>query len=140
MANKYYGIRDNWTDDDVANVVDITSEDGVITEVNVNGEPFGGGGGPSDFLVATATYTVEGLDSWWQLDKTWTEISNALTINPDSVFIIFGNTHFGMLAYRAYTNNYGIHLVECYTDTSQDYTISFQGDSNPTTPLKYYIY
>ena len=35
MANKYYGIRDNWTDDDLSNVVDITSEDGVITEVNV---------------------------------------------------------------------------------------------------------
>lgn len=62
MVNKYYGIRDNWTDDDLSNVIDITSEDGVITEVNVNGEPFGGGGG-LEVTYCQATVTLSGYAS-----------------------------------------------------------------------------
>lgn len=53
MATKYYGIRDNWTDDDVANVIEVESEDGSVSSVKVNGEEYGGGGG--DFSTAEVT-------------------------------------------------------------------------------------
>ena len=45
MATKYYGIKDNWTDDDVANVIEVASEDGSVSSVKVNGVEYGGGGG-----------------------------------------------------------------------------------------------
>ena len=44
MATKYYGIKDNWTDDDVANVIEVASEDGSVSSVKVNGVEYGGGG------------------------------------------------------------------------------------------------
>ena len=43
MATKYYGIKDNWTDDDVANVIEVASEDGSVSSVKVNGVEYGGG-------------------------------------------------------------------------------------------------
>ena len=55
MATKYYGIKDNWTDDDVANVIEVASEDGTVSSVKVNGVEYGGGGGSSDFTSATIT-------------------------------------------------------------------------------------
>ena len=48
MATKYYGIKDNWTDDDVANVIEVASEDGSVSSVKVNGVEYGGGGGSID--------------------------------------------------------------------------------------------
>ena len=53
MATKYYGIKDNWTDDDVANVIEVASEDGSVSSVKVNGVEYGGGGG--DLTVADVT-------------------------------------------------------------------------------------
>ena len=44
MATKYYGINDKWTDDDVANVIEVASEDGTVNSVKVNGVEYGGGG------------------------------------------------------------------------------------------------
>ena len=44
MATKFYGIKDNWTDDDVANVIEVASEDGSVSSVKVNGVEYGGGG------------------------------------------------------------------------------------------------
>ena len=49
---KTYQIMDPWKDMDVINLVDVKSVDGEITEVKVNGEPAGGGGG------ATATVQI----------------------------------------------------------------------------------
>ena len=54
MATKYYGIKDNWTDDDVANVIEVASEDGSVSSVKVNGVEYGGGGG-GDFSTAQVT-------------------------------------------------------------------------------------
>ena len=137
-GTRTYQIMDPWKDRDVVNLVDVKAVDGEITEVKVNGQPAGGGGG-GDMLVANATYAEEGHDRWYQLDKTWTEISNAITTNPDSVMVIFGGTHFGLMAYRAYTNNYGLHIVQCYTWYDQASTIDFSGGADPSTPLKYII-
>ena len=55
MATKYYGIKDNWTDDDVANVIEVASEDGSVSSVKVNGVEYGGGGGasPVNYLAIT---------------------------------------------------------------------------------------
>lgn len=54
MATKYYGINDKWTNDDIENVIEVTSEDGSVNSVKVNGEEYGGGGGGS---VTTAEVT-----------------------------------------------------------------------------------
>lgn len=56
MASKYYGIKDNWTDDDLANVIEVASEDGTVSSVKVNGVEYGGGGGG----FPTITVEVEG--------------------------------------------------------------------------------
>ena len=56
MATKYYGIRDNWTDDDVANVIEVASEDGSVSSVKVNGVEYGEGGGAT--LLATQDFEV----------------------------------------------------------------------------------
>lgn len=54
MAVKNYGIRDQWTNLDKLNNVDIKSVDGVIESVKINGEE-AGGGGSSDFSTAEVT-------------------------------------------------------------------------------------
>ena len=54
---KTYQIMDPWKDMDVINLVDIKSVDGEITEVKVNGEPAGGGGGGM-FSTAVLTATA----------------------------------------------------------------------------------
>ena len=53
MATKYYGIKDNWTDDDVANVIEVASEDGSVSSVKVNGVEYGGGGGGGETVQVT---------------------------------------------------------------------------------------
>lgn len=53
--NKHYSVHDHWTDIAKKNDVDIESIDGVITEIKVNGEDYGGGGGESDFSTAELT-------------------------------------------------------------------------------------
>lgn len=57
MATKYYGINDKWTDDDVANVIEVASEDGTVGSVKVNGVEYGGGGG-GDVATATVTFNM----------------------------------------------------------------------------------
>ena len=54
MATKYYGINDKWTDDDIENVIEVTSEDGSVDSVKVNGVEYGGGGG-GDLSIAEVT-------------------------------------------------------------------------------------
>jgi hypothetical protein len=56
---KTYQIMDPWKDMDKVNLVDVKSVDGEITDVKVNGEPAGGGGG-GDFSTAEVTVIVEG--------------------------------------------------------------------------------
>lgn len=58
MAVKNYGIRDQWTNLDKLNNVDIKSVDGVIESVKINGEEAGGGGGSSDFSTAEVTIQI----------------------------------------------------------------------------------
>lgn len=60
MAVKNYGIRDQWTNLDKLNNVDIKSVDGVIESVKINGEEAGGGGGSSDFSTAEVTIVKTG--------------------------------------------------------------------------------
>ena len=61
MATKYYGINDKWTNDDIENVIEVTSEDGSVNSVKVNGEEYGGGGGGTlagfDIISVTVTAT-----------------------------------------------------------------------------------
>ena len=65
-----YQIMDPWKDRDVVNLVDVKAVDGEITEVKVNGEPAGGGGG-GDFSTAEVTihttYGSVGVTSQTQL-------------------------------------------------------------------------
>ena len=56
---KFYGIKDNWKDLDAENVVEVTSEDGSISDVKVNGVEYGGGGG-GDFSTAQVTLVASG--------------------------------------------------------------------------------
>jgi len=44
-GTRTYQIMDPWKDRDVINLVDVKAVNGEITEVKVNGEPAGGGGG-----------------------------------------------------------------------------------------------
>ena len=53
-GTRIYQIMDPWKDRDVVNLVDVKSVDGEITEVKVNGEPAGGGGG-GDLRTAQVT-------------------------------------------------------------------------------------
>lgn len=55
MAVKNYGVHDKWTDLDKLNVVEFQSEDGVISDVYINGESAGGGGDSSDLSTAQLT-------------------------------------------------------------------------------------
>ena len=61
MATKYYGINDKWTNDDIENVIEVTSEDGSVNSVKVNGEEYGGGGSGTlagfDIISVTVTAT-----------------------------------------------------------------------------------
>ena len=52
-GTRTYQIMDPWKDRDVVNLVDVKAVDGEITDVKVNGEPAGGGGG--DFSTAQVT-------------------------------------------------------------------------------------
>lgn len=53
-GTRTYQIIDPWKDRDVVNLVDVKAVDGEITDVKVNGEPAGGGGGE----VPTVTFKV----------------------------------------------------------------------------------
>ena len=53
-GTRTYQIMDPWKDRGAVNLVDVKAVDGEITEVKVNGEPAGGGGGDS---VTTAEVT-----------------------------------------------------------------------------------
>lgn len=58
-GTRTYQIMDPWKDRDVVNLVDVKAVDGEITEVKVNGQPAGGGGG--DF--STAQVTIDNSNS-----------------------------------------------------------------------------
>lgn len=120
MANKYYGIRDNWTDDDLSNVVDITSEDGVITEVNVNGEPFGGGGGGDVVFLHPYFEEVEEV-FYVVLDKTWNELKALFDAEKD-ILIISKNTE------EPYPNITDMKYMSAYSDRFV-YSVTFRNPS-----------
>ena len=54
-GTRTYQIMDPWKDRGTVNLVDVKAVDGEITEVKVNGQPAGGGGG-GDFSVAMVTF------------------------------------------------------------------------------------
>ena len=56
-GTRTYQIMDPWTDRDVVNLVDVKSVDGEITEVKVNGQPAGGGGGVQTAQVLVTNNT-----------------------------------------------------------------------------------
>ena len=60
MATKYYGINDKWTDDDLANVIEVASEDGTVSSVKVNGVEYGGGGGVTGIKQINITGACNG--------------------------------------------------------------------------------
>lgn len=91
MATKYYGIKDNWTDDDVANVIEVASEDGSVSSVKVNGVEYGGGGGSSDGLLVTKTI---GEEENFVLDKTWSEINTAYTAQLPIMFYDYDGNNY----------------------------------------------
>lgn len=80
MATKYYGINDKWTDDDIENVIEITSEDGSVDSVKVNGEEYEGGGDNINYsLLASGEITTESPST---TSKT---LVTTLTGMPDAV-------------------------------------------------------
>lgn len=73
MAKKFYGINDKWTDENADNDIMITSDDGTISEVTVNGTPYGGGEAPAvTFKVINNTgkkvYMYGACESWGIVD------------------------------------------------------------------------
>ena len=83
MATKYYGIKDNWTDDDVANVIEVASEDGSVSSVKVNGVEYGGGGGGG---FPTITIEVEGVP-----DADFELYFGSGFISGDNVYALYNN-------------------------------------------------
>lgn len=60
-GTRTYQIMDPWKDRDVVNLVDVKSVDAEITEVKVNGEPAGGGGGSSLVSVEIINNTNDSI-------------------------------------------------------------------------------
>ena len=86
MAVKNYGIRDQWTNSDKLNNVDIKSVDGVIESVKINGEE--AGGGSSDFN--TAQMTIAGNQSSIGLTCAYLYEESgeaALTVSSGGIFL-----------------------------------------------------
>ena len=82
MATKYYGIKDNWTDDDVANVIEVASEDGSVSSVKVNGVEYGGGGGGDlPLYELKITGTVTGGDGYYIF------LSSPMTLDRSTEFL-----------------------------------------------------
>lgn len=65
-GTRTYQIMDPWKDRDVVNLVDVKSVDGEITDVKINGEPAGGGGG-GDLGTAEVTFdvSVDNYPEWY---------------------------------------------------------------------------
>ena len=91
MATKYYGIKDNWTDDDVANVIEVASEDGSVSSVKVNGVEYGGGGG--DNLLKTTVIYVNSTGSDLSIGDITDAISMVLYYDGEG-FSSGGNPNF----------------------------------------------
>lgn len=60
-GTRTYQIMDPWKDRDVVNLVDVKAVDGEITEVKVNGQPAGGGGGATATVHITNNNSVKGV-------------------------------------------------------------------------------
>lgn len=60
-GTRTYQIMDPWKDRGVVNLVDIKAVDGEITEVKVNGEPAGGGGGSQATITLTNNTSGKGV-------------------------------------------------------------------------------
>lgn len=97
MAVKNYGIRDQWTNLDKLNNVDIKSVDGVIESVKINGEE-AGGGGSSDF--STAEVTVNG--NFTQSDLFIVSVIEKDPNNEDLAFpqLQSGNSTYTVILYK----------------------------------------
>lgn len=54
-GTRTYQIMDPWKDRGVVNLVDVKAVDGEITEVKVNGQPAGGGGGTATVSITNAS-------------------------------------------------------------------------------------
>lgn len=63
-GTRTYQIMDPWKDRGVTNLVDVKAVDGEITDVKVNGEPAGGGGGGTATVQITANTAGRGIDVW----------------------------------------------------------------------------
>lgn len=60
-TTKSYAVRDKWLDKAKDNLVEFKSVDGEISDLKVNGEPAGGGGGSTATVQITAN-TGRGVD------------------------------------------------------------------------------
>lgn len=65
-GTRTYQIMDPWKDRGVVNLVDVKAVDGEITEVKINGEPAGGGGG----FAPVAVNVVNNSQSDVQIDMS----------------------------------------------------------------------
>ena len=84
MATKLYGIKDNWTDDDVANVIEVASEDGSVSSVKVNGEEYGGGGGGvahMTVVISSGSYVTSDYIAYVYENKVYVGQFNPISNN-----------------------------------------------------------
>ena len=118
MATKFYGIKDNWTDDDVANVIEVASEDGSVSSVKVNGVEYGGGGGGGlDVKHLALTIVNNSANTVYFFSDLIDTLNNLFILsnvhilyNIDEAFtdtkIIAGDSATAILPYHATGNNY----------------------------------
>lgn len=138
MATKYYGIKDNWTDDDVANVIEVASEDGSVSSVKVNGVEYGGGGGSiemetgilqpnADSNSITATFSNAHTEPATFAMLVHVDVGD--NVGTDNAVVAYAINYYNMMNAGAY-EQYGADVYGMYANVHQaanGYESSAQG-------------
>lgn len=129
MAVKNYGIRDQWTNSDKLNNVDIKSVDGVIESVKINGEE--AGGGSSDFNTAQMTVIN---NKAWHVQCTDCPVASVEDEMLFGGFYVDANSQsvFDVIIYKGYA-----HILEIVTGVSLDNPIDLETEASLSGNAEY---
>ena len=139
MATKYYGINDKWTDDDIENVIEVTSDDGSVDSVKVNGVEYGGGGGGGTALRVTVVGDQESdcfvtvvLGNMYNVRALFIDSENRYNIGDNFQQYVSPNDEYAdLLLLKEYAQ---IDVI-----TAEGYTSSVTGDATPSLPGSYNV-